>query len=464
MTKKMVATGLMIFGVLAFFLVAVALPAAGADDVTEKILDILHERGDITDQEYEDLKEQAKEEEAAEKESRGFKTYFDKRLHIDSPDGRFRFRIGGRLLIDAAGIDADHGLEAAADAAGETFQGTGTEFRQARLHIKGLLYDQVAFKNEFDFAGGDVSFKENWIEFQGLPRLGKMRVGHTKEPFSLERLNSRMYMPFMERALPDGIVPGRNTGIRFLNFVDEPRLSWSFGVFKETDGNGDDFSENGDYNITGRLTATPWYADEGRKVLHLGLGYSHKFTNDELRFRKRPELHISDLRPADTDDFPANGADMIGPEAALVLGPFCLQGEYWYAQVDSGEYDDPGFSGYYLTASYFLTGEHRKYELTGNDGAEFSQMDINTFFDPRQGGWGTWQVALRYADLDLNDNGLHGGEMDDITLALNWYPWPNLRWSFNYVHLEVEDSFAEDDLDIDDADAEVFQTRLQIYF
>src|SRR6056297_3130763 len=101
MTKKMVATGLMIFGVLAFFLVAVALPAAGADDVTEKILDILHERGDITDQEYEDLKEQAKEEEAAEKESRGFKTYFDKRLHIDSPDGRFRFRIGGRLLIDA---------------------------------------------------------------------------------------------------------------------------------------------------------------------------------------------------------------------------------------------------------------------------------------------------------------------------------------------------------------------------
>lgn len=455
MDKKPATIGVMIF--FGMILLATGLPEAKAGDTTEAILEILHDKGDITDQEYEELKKKAREEE------QGYKTYFDKRLHFDSPNDRFKFRIGGRILLDAAAIDADEGFEASA----QNFEGTGVEFRQARLHMMGLLYDHVAFKNEFEFAGGDVGFKENWIELRDLPYLSKMRAGHTKEPFSLERLNSRMYMPFMERALPNGVVPGRNTGIRFLNFLDHPRISWSVGFFKETDGSGDGFTENDGYNITGRLTATPWYADEGRKLLHLGLAYSHKFTDEDdddtwLRFRKRPELHISDLRPVDTGSIPTDGADMLGPEAAIVLGPFCLQGEYWYTKLDAEAYDDPEFSGYYVIASYFLTGEHRNYKLTGNDGAEFSMVDIKSPLDPEKGNWGAWQVAARYADLDLNDNGIEGGEMDDISLALNWYPDTNVRWSVNYVRINVADSYAE--TGIADADADVYQMRFQIYF
>ena len=459
MRKKLAATCVIIlFGSVIF---ASVLPQAFAGETTEAILDILHEKGDITDQQYEELKEKAREED------KGFETYFDKRLHIDSNDGRFKFRIGGRILLDAAVTDADDGFEAAEDASGNTFEGSGVEFRQARLHMMGLMYDHVAFKNEFDFAGGEVSFKENWIEIRDLPYLGKMRIGHTKEPFSLERLNSRMYMPFMERALPNGIVPGRNTGIRFLNFIDNPRMSWSVGFFKETGGNGDDFTENGDYNVTGRLTATPWYADNGAKVLHLGIAYSHKFTNEDaeetwLRFRKRPELHISDLQPVDTGKIPADGVDMVGPEAAIVLGPFSLQGEYWFTRLNSDAYDDPELSGYYVTCSYFLTGEHRKYKPNGNDGAEFSMVDVKSPFDPERGAWGAWQVAARYADIDLNDNQLKGGKMDDISLALNWYPYTNVRWSFNYVRVNVEDSEAV--AGISDGDADVYQTRLQVYF
>lgn len=452
---------MILFGSILF---AIGLPETRAgESTTEKLLDILHERGNITDEEYEELKRTAREEEKHE-----FETYFDKRLHINSKDGRFKFRIGGRILVDGAVINADDAFEAAEDApGGDTFEGSGVEFRQARLHMTGLLYDRVAFQNEFDFAEGEVTLKENWIEFRGMPYLGKIRIGHTKEPFSLERLNSRMYMPFMERALPNGIVPGRNTGIRFLNFIEKPRMSWSVGFFKETDSNGDDFTENGDYNITGRLTVTPWYADDGRNVLHLGIGYSHKFTNEDeehtwLRFRKRPELHISDLEPVDTGEIPADGADMVGPEAALVLGPLCLQGEYWYTRLDSKTYDDPELNGYYVICSYFLTGEHRKYELKGNDGAEFSMVDIKSPFDPEKGKWGAWQIAIRYAEIDLNDNGLYGGEMNDLSIALNWYPYTNVRWSFNYVNIDVEDSYAE--TGIADGDADAYQTRFQIYF
>ncbi|MFO7762045.1 MAG: porin [Desulfobia sp.] len=444
------------------FLLIAGLPEARAGSTMEEVLDILHSRGDITEVKYEELKDMAR------KEDRGLETYFDNNLHINSGDGRFKFQIGGRILIDMVSIEGDEGFEKAEAASGETFEGTGVEFRQARLYMQGLLYDQVAFKNEFDFAGGEVNFMENWIGFPDLPYLGQVRIGHTKEPFSLERLNSRKYMPFMERALPDGIVPGRNTGIRFLNFLDSPRLSWSVGFFKETGGHGDEFTESGDYNITGRLTVTPWYVDNGCRLLHLGGSYSHKFANEDvekerLRFSKAPELHISDLKVLDTGYIKAEEADMVGLEAALVFGPLCLQGEYWYTRLDSNKHDNPCFKGYYLTSSYFLTGEHRKYKTRGDDGAEFSLVDIKSPFNPGKGSWGAWQVAARYSEVDLNDQGIQGGEMDDITLALNWYPYTNVRWCFNYIHADVEDSYAGK-ANIADAEANAYQMRFQIYF
>ena len=456
--KAMMALMMLVIGVVISGFDA---PAVQADEATEAILDVLHSRGDISDETYEKLMEKEK------KEDQGFDAYFDKRLHVDSNDGQFKLRVGGRLMMDMVAIDADDGFETAEDATGKTFEGTGVEFRQARLHMAGTLYNRFAFKNEFDFAAGEVNFKENWIEIKKLPYVGNMRLGHTKEPFSLERLNSRLYMPLMERALPNGIVPGRNTGLRFHNSLVAQRASWSLGFFKETGGNGDDFTEHGDYNITGRLTFAPWYKDNGDRVFHLGMGYSHKFCNEEadetwLQFKKLPEVHIPELVPVDTGKIAADGADMFGPEAALVIGPFCIQGEYWQVDLDSKTHDDPSFNGYYVLCSYFLTGEHRNYKVAGNDGAEFGMVKIKNLFDPSNGKWGAWQIAARYADIDLNDKDIYGGKMDDITIGVNWYPNPNVRWSFNYVHVNVEDSYAE--AGISDGDADIYQARFHIYF
>ena len=438
------------------FLLLPNLSEAKSSEITREILDILHSQGDISDEKYEALKEKAA------KEDDGFTTSFNKQLSINSTDGRFKIQAGGRIMIDAGHFSADKAMEAAAGKAGFAFEGNGVEFRQTRLHIKGLLYGWVAFSNEFDFSAGDVSFQENWIELQKLPYLGSMRIGHTKEPFSLERMNSRLYLMLMEQSLPVGIVPGRNVGIRFLNFVDNLRVSWCAGVFKETDNGGEGYSDNGDYNFTARLTVTPWYVDDGRNVLHLGLGYSHKVADESLRFRKRPETHLSDFQLIDTGNIPADGADMLGPEAAIVLGPFCLQGEYWYTRVDSETYDDPVLQGYYITAAYFITGEHRNYQLKGNDGAEFALVNIQNPVNPGRDGWGAWEAAVRYACVDLNDNDLNGGEMASVTLGLNWYINSNLRWSVNYVHSKVEDSTAK--AGITDAEADIYQTRLSVYF
>jgi phosphate-selective porin OprO/OprP len=187
-----------------------------------------------------------------------------------------------------------------------------------------------------------------------------------KEPFSLEQMTSSKYFTFMERSLPNTFVAGRNTGLLLHNSELEDRLTWAVGVFEDSDDFGDSFENFSDWNVTGRLTGLPWYADEGRKLLHLGFSYSHQFRNDEesgatVRYRERPESHITDARIVDTGEIFTDDVDLVNPELALVFGPFSFQTEYFYANLDTALADDPEFGGYYAYVSYFLMGEHRKY-------------------------------------------------------------------------------------------------------
>ena len=38
-----------------------------------------------------------------------------------------------------------------------------------------------------------------------------------------------------------------------------------------------------------------------------------------------------------------------------------------------------------------------------------------------KGGWGEWEVVLRYSSLDLNDGSIQGGKFWRITPMVNWY-------------------------------------------
>jgi len=131
------------------------------------------------------------------------------------------------------------------------------------------------------------------------------------------------------------------------------------------------------------------------------------------------------------------------------VGPFSLQGEYIHSAVDSEQAGDPDFSGFYAYASYFLTGEHRPYK---NTAGKFSRVKPKKNFGA--GGPGAWELAARYSHLDLNDEDIEGGELDDITVGLNWYLNPNTRIMWNYVHTDLDG--------VGDADA--FQMRAQVDF
>jgi phosphate-selective porin OprO/OprP len=209
-------------------------------------------------------------------------------------------------------------------------------------------------------------------------------------------------------------------------------MTWAVGVFRDTPDDGD-IQDDGGYNVTGRLTWLPRYEDGGALLVHLGAAYSRRNPNDDtVSFSSRPEAHLAD-EFVDTGSFRSDNADLLGLEAACVSGPLSIQGEYVFADADVAS--SANFRGYYAQASYFLTGEHRRYKPS--EGA-FSRVKPKEKFR-YGGGPGAWEVALRYSGLDLDDSTLTGDKLHDITAGLNWYLNPNTRVMWNYVHADKDD-------------------------
>ena len=376
--------------------------------------------------------------------TQNLKVYWKEGLRFDSEDKSHRFRLGGRIMNDWGFFSAPDELE---DAVGPVEH--GTEFRRARLYLSGHIYDRVDFKAQYDFAGADLGFKDVYIRLGKLPAVGKLLVGHFKEPFSLEIQTSSKYIPFMERSLASVFAPERNTGMMIANTGMDKRLTWALGLFRDSNLGGNARGP-GNYAVTGRVTGVPWSGKDGPKLLHLGLAYSHRRPPDDtLRFRQRPETHLT-VRFVDTGTLPAQSMDMVGTEMAVVLGPTSFQSEYIHNVVHQPNGGNLSFGSFYVEGSHFLTGEHRIYR---NSRASFDRVKpFHNLGD--QNGWGAWEIALRYSQLDLNDQLINGGKLRDLTLGLNWYLNPTTRMMWNYVLADR----------VELGVAHLFQTRFQVDF
>jgi phosphate-selective porin OprO/OprP len=386
--------------------------------------------------------------------------YWKDGLRMETTDKQFKFKIGGRIMNDWAFFDVDNEIKVAT---GDDHD-DGTEFRRARLYLAGEVYSNVIFKAQYDLAAGDTDFNDVYIGLKNLGPLGTIRVGHFFEPVGLEQNTSSKYITFMERSLTTPFTPARNTGLMINNTCADDKVTWAVGAFRDTDDFGDSTDDN--WNFSTRVTGTPLVDDDA--LVHLGFSFRHGTPNDTaLRLRQRPSAHMA-ARWVDTQD--AAGVDMaidttetFGGEVAAVVGPASFQAEYLHMLSDSAggaAVNDPEFRAYYVMGSFFVTGESRSYNAKKGI---FGRVKPHSNFGIESGP-GAIELALRFATIDLTDNGAAGGEMWDVTAGVNWYLNPNTRVTLNYVHAEVEDRLTGAGGGIDDASGDIVQTRFQIDF
>lgn len=456
-------------------------------------------------------KKEADERKAREREAAGFEVgklldfkarWQRNQLWFETEDRAFRLHVMGRTQVDGTWVHAPQRLQVPLAQQGIGEYDNAVNFRRARLGVEGTLWEVLDFQCEFDFLntvrivspGGAVQNNqtvttegtsadrnsvintpvptEQWVQLSHIPWIGHVRVGNHKQWISMEHMTSSAFLPFMERSIAfDAFVENGNNGFApgvsvWNNYLDD-NLLLALGVF--TPNFRDIFGWNvgdGEMQVIGRVAGTPAYREEGRCMLHLGLGYMHSTADDRvIRFRTRPlvrngpaVLHnvIAQIQGT-LEDY-----HLVVPEVMLIQGPFSVAAEFygaWVNQDAGGVFQRVGsqsgnvlprgdrgrlfYHGGYAEVGYFLTGESRSYDRT------FKRLARQQVYEPvfivggAGGGWhlgrGAWQVVARYSWADLDSKGVNGGVIHDVTLGLNWFLNPNAKIQINYF-LEHRDA------------------------
>ncbi len=406
-------------------------------------------------------------------------------LQAATADKQFKFKLGGRIHADSTFSNDDDLVKKESTTHQEASD--GTYVRRARMRFEGVFNKDWLFRTEADFADERVAMKDVFIEYDGWD-WGRLTVGQQKQNFSRELQESSNDMMFMERSLMD--------------VLNSPVVDRAIGINFETKGNnwvaklgayGDSITPaRTDSGTCGKSGATPESCLDGRKnagdegwgvssrliynpilekdkLIHLGVSGNYRTPDDngdvskaaELHYRYRTTNNQTNLALVDTKIDDINDISMVGLEAAGLYGPFSVGGEYtrtWIDRKDGSE--DLDFDGWYAEAAWSITGESRQYK-EGN----FRYLKPAKKFNLKNGTWGAFEVASRWSEINLNDGQHKGGQMTQLTVALNWYINENVRFladynrNFNFTNPAVTTPTGEDPESLD-----TFMLRGQVAF
>jgi phosphate-selective porin OprO/OprP len=421
--------------------------AAKEKPVVEQILDLLLQRGQITQEEYRTLQEKARQEQAAGKEpSPAILAGIEKgKPFLKSSDDNFRLELGGRLQAD---------FHAAEDGT-RTLTGSklGSQFlvRRARLDVDGRLYKWINFRIEGEFTEG-VSLKDAYLDLAFLPEL-RLRAGQFKVPFSLEELTSDNFIDFVERSLVNELAPARDRGAMIHGSMMDGAISYNLGGFN---GTGEDTSDtNGAKDLAFRLGFAPFRTSDSFWLKGLQFAGNVTWGNQDGsssaqgRTVGRTINRFTFFAPQTT----RGDRLRYGGDFAWLIGPASLKFEY-DVQTNEREglgpgganLDDVTATGWYVSGTYVLTGEEKQ-----RSGNVIPRRPFIPFSD--QSGLGAVEVGFRWAELSFDSDSpinlfssslspvnIPGGGTtaengaQSLTLGANWYfnEWTRAMLNWNY--------------------------------
>ena len=162
--------------------------------------------------------------------------------------GDYRLQFG--LLLQADGrFDAgdDDGEEV------DTFA-----LRRVRPQLRGRIAQRFEFFLNPDFAGGTLVLQDAYLDTRFSPAF-IVRIGKGKTPFGLERLTSAGTLVFLERALPNALVPNRDVGVQVFGEIPGGIVSYAAAVLNGVaDGGSGDVDTNDGKDVVGRIVIRPF--------------------------------------------------------------------------------------------------------------------------------------------------------------------------------------------------------------
>jgi phosphate-selective porin OprO/OprP len=394
---------------------------------------------------------------------------------IKSADGRFTANFHGILQFDAGEYNQSSlgplstDLRRSGPALGASASNVdltharklkdGDDFRRARIGVDGKAFGDWDYKLIFDFAGSGTEdagqLYEGWIQYSGLKPV-HLRVGAFSPSIGLEDQASTNGMPLLERSVVEDIARGfvagdTRTAVELWGSGDHWLASAALtgrviGVLNTGTATAVPQSYGDQLGFVGRLAGTPFHGEDW--LVHVGVHGSYLIDPPNLTgptatglgvapnaevvaYSNTPELRVDGTKLLNTGNIPAKHASTTGLEFAGQKANFLFQTEYDYFTVNRTDVPStPVFSGYYFEGDWVITGEPRVYNKAT---AAFDAPNVAHPFSFDGGGAGAWELAARYSDMDLNyhqgvagkaptPTAIRGGDEQNITLGLNWYP------------------------------------------
>jgi len=372
-------------------------------------------------------------------------------VEVVSADGKKSFEIGGRLQLDYNSFDGAYNAKNDGKTGGDLFP------RRVRTYVEGQA-DDWDYKLLLDFAeNAEITLAR--LRYKGFKNGPTIKLGKIREDISLEALTSSKHITAISRPMiSNAMSPYFQYGVSAYQYFKSTGLRYAVGVYKggSFGSNGQDENDNLAMSYTGRLTWAP--INSGDKVIHIGLWASQRdFGGENLA----PMIARGEVRQTNTRlvDYSAGGSayaidslDQFGIEFSSVYGPLSIQAEYGERNVNAVEpSNDNSFDGYYVTASYFLTGEHRVYK---NSGVFVSPTPLSDS--------GAWEVFARMSNFDATSE-TQGTEADIITLGATYYLNKKIKVMANYLMADVKGP-GTNDLVGQYTDGNAFTARIQYLF
>ena len=386
--------------------------------------------------------------------------------------------------------------------------------RRARLGLELTLYRDYVFYVEGEFATGNAqanatqtaSLTNAYLELN-VVKWARPRIGQFKPPIGLENLASDVLTDFMERGLTQSLLQNLNYD-RGVAVQGTPAKGLWYGVsltngtglnLEERNGSPQDAQASGK-DVTARvaLNVAPLVGWKDG-LFHVGLGWKNGTVSNAPT---QGSAGTSGFVAA-TGRTEAFGTTFFTPQAfngaggvteasdidrtltvaelAVAWKPFKLQGEAWRARYEGTQIVplaiayDPEIDARYVSVFWMITGE--TYADTYANTATFGRI---TPKKPVQrgdgGGWGAWEVGLRFSDFDASDfdaSNPPGTGVPDasapttvsttqalgVTAMVKWILNPNVRMLLNAIRTDFDTAVTTNGISYDAEKAVTFRAQ-----
>ena len=321
---------------------------------------------------------------------------------------------------------------------GITKSDSGFRVRSLRAGLAKAYKHNLSVKAEIDLTDRDSNFADLYGRYRHK-KYGVFTAGNQRVAQTLVNQTSRISRTFMEEPLAaEAFGLGRRLALGW--DLNKPKGGVHMTLF------GPDLNGSiGDSGYAGRVYFNPTRSRFA--LFHVGASYVSENMSRKTRFFSHPESRVTEERLVDTGIFDdVDQQEIAALEVAGSRDSMMFRAEFFRAKWDRNTAKDPVFKGFYAQAARVWTGETYKYTQ-----GKFLRIRPQ---NPR----GAWETAVRFSRINLNDQGVFGGEEKNLSFAVNWYaPENQFRVMSNLIFVRT-DEYAGDE------SPTIFQLRAQFHW